>query len=62
MAGTFGSVIQHKKLLKIGVQNELIGLGIATVVGFCYGSLICSIADKMEDGNQQWPTYEMISR
>ncbi|KAJ8979768.1 hypothetical protein NQ317_015245 [Molorchus minor] len=59
MAGTFGSVIEHRRLLKIGVQNELIGLGMATVVGFCYGSLICLITDKY--GNQTWPTYEMLS-
>ncbi|XP_018572228.1 uncharacterized protein LOC108911715 [Anoplophora glabripennis] len=60
MAATFGSVIKHKRLTKIGVQNELIGLGIATVVGFCYGTLICLLTDKY--GNHTWPTYEMLSR
>lgn len=60
MAGTFGRVIQDKLLQKIGVQNELIGLGIATLVGFCYGSVICIVTDKY--GVHEWPTYEMISR
>ncbi|XP_060520655.1 uncharacterized protein LOC132698534 [Cylas formicarius] len=60
MAGTFGSVVQDKHLQKIGVQNELIGLGIATIVGFCYGSLICLVTDKY--GYHDWPTYEMYSR
>ncbi|ENN79754.1 hypothetical protein HUJ04_003836 [Dendroctonus ponderosae] len=60
MAGTFGSVIQDKHLKKTGVQNELIGLGIATVVGFCYGCVICIATDKY--GMSDWPTYEMYSR
>ncbi|CAH1180530.1 unnamed protein product [Phaedon cochleariae] len=60
MAGTFGSVIRHKTLTKIGIRNELIGMAIATLVGFCCGSMICTFTDKY--GNQTWPTYEMISR
>ncbi|XP_074035150.1 uncharacterized protein isoform X1 [Leptinotarsa decemlineata] len=60
MAGTFGSVIQHRGLLKIGVRNEIIGMGIATLVGFCYGSVICAFTDIY--GTQTWPTYEMLSR
>ncbi|KAJ8922429.1 hypothetical protein NQ315_004375 [Exocentrus adspersus] len=60
MAGTFGSIIQHRRLRQTGVQNELIGLGIATLVGFCYGAFICVITDKY--GNQTWPTTEMLSR
>jgi len=60
MAGTFGSIIRDKHLQKTGVQNELIGLGIATLVGFCYGSIICILTDKY--GTNDWPTYEMYSR
>ncbi|XP_066152132.1 uncharacterized protein [Euwallacea fornicatus] len=60
MAGTFGSIIRDKHLQKNGVQNELIGLGIATVVGFCYGSIICLFTDKY--GMEDWPTKEMYSR
>ncbi|XP_030760170.1 uncharacterized protein LOC115885405 [Sitophilus oryzae] len=60
MAGTFGTVIRDKHLQKIGVRNELIGLGIATLVGFCYGSIICVITDRY--GTSDWPTYEMYSR
>lgn len=60
MAGTFGTVIRDKHLQKVGVQNELIGLGIATLVGFFYGSIICIATDRY--GTQDWPTYEMYSR
>lgn len=60
MAGTFGSVIRDKKLQKMGVQNELLGLGIAVLVGFCSGSIICFSTDRY--GENDWPTAEMISR
>ncbi|KAF7267288.1 uncharacterized protein LOC143196408 [Rhynchophorus ferrugineus] len=60
MAGTFGTVIGDRHLQKIGVRNELIGLGIAMLVGFCYGSTICIFTDRY--GTQDWPTYEMYSR
>nr|CAH7763132.1 unnamed protein product [Callosobruchus chinensis] len=64
LAGTFGFVIQHRHLMKMGVQNELIGLGIANLVGFCYGCLICSITEWYGSlgGTHDWPTYEMTSR
>ncbi|XP_017771192.1 PREDICTED: uncharacterized protein LOC108558704 [Nicrophorus vespilloides] len=60
MAGTFGSVIRDRMLQRIGVQSELIGLGTATLVGFCYGAIICMCTDKY--GEVDWPTNEMISR
>lgn len=60
MAGTFGTVIRDKILLKMGVRGELIGLGIAVIVGFCCGSIICLSVDRY--GENDWPTAEMISR
>lgn len=60
MAGTFGTVIGDSKLQKIGVQNEVISLGIATLIGFCYGAIICLTTDRY--GSSDWPTYEMTSR
>lgn len=60
MAGTFGSVIRDRRLQMTGVRNELIGLGIATAVGFCYGIIICSATDKY--GINEWPSSEMVSR
>lgn len=60
MAGTFGRVIQDKELQKIGVLNELLGVGLATAIGFCYGVIITSFTDRYGDGD--WPTYEMTSR
>ncbi|XP_050311686.1 uncharacterized protein LOC126747220 [Anthonomus grandis grandis] len=59
MAGTFGSVIRDKHLQKVGVKNELIGLGIATLVGFFYGTIICLSTDRY--GTSDWPTYQMYS-
>lgn len=60
MAGTFGTVIGDTRLQKMGVQNEIISLSIATLIGFCYGTIICTATDKYGDSN--WPTYEMTSR
>lgn len=60
MAGTFGSVIKDRQLQKTGVMNELIGLGIATAVGFCYGVFVCIFSDTY--GITEWPSSEMISR
>lgn len=60
MAGTFGTVIGDSKLQKMGVQNEIISLSIATLIGFCYGAILCMATDKYGDSN--WPTYEMTSR
>ncbi|XP_044766424.1 uncharacterized protein LOC123322545 [Coccinella septempunctata] len=60
MAATFGNIIRDTHLKKIGVQNELLGLGVATLVGFCYGTITCILTDKY--GNQEWPTYEITSR
>lgn len=60
MAGTFGSVIRDRKLQITGVMNELVGLGIATAVGFGYGVIICSSTDKY--GINEWPSPEMLSR
>lgn len=60
MAATFGNVIRNTHLKKIGVQNELLGLGVATLVGFCYGTITCLLTDKY--GSQEWPTNEITSR
>ncbi|XP_018336185.1 uncharacterized protein LOC108744740 [Agrilus planipennis] len=60
MAATFGTVIRDSQLQKIGVNNALIGLGLATFVGFCYGTVICLFCNKY--GENDWPTFEMTSR
>nr|CAD7203222.1 unnamed protein product [Timema douglasi] len=56
MAGTFGTVIGDRSLQKMGVLNELFGLGISLVVGFLYGILMGLT------GQGDWPTMEMTSR
>nr|CAD7588085.1 unnamed protein product [Timema genevievae] len=56
MAGTFGTVIGDRSLQKMGVLNELFGLGISLVVGFLYGIFMGLT------GQGDWPTMEMTSR
>lgn len=42
------------------MQSELFGIGLATLVGFCYGVIICLCTDKY--GSDWQPTSEMMSR
>ncbi|KAK9711140.1 protein of unknown function (DUF389), partial [Popillia japonica] len=60
MASTFGKVIHDRTLQRMGVFNELLGLGISTIIGFICGMIICVSTDKY--GQTDWPTVEMISR
>lgn len=60
MASTFGKVIRDRSLERMGVFNEVLGLGIATIIGFIYGTIISISTDKY--GEMEWPTVEMTSR
>lgn len=61
LAGTFGTVIQDKKLQRLGLKNELIGLGLCLSSGFLFG-LIYGSVDHWKDPSQFWLTNEMMSR
>ncbi|ELU08060.1 hypothetical protein CAPTEDRAFT_213394 [Capitella teleta] len=64
LGGTFGLVIKHRDLCRLGVTNELIGLSICLVVGFIFG-LITAAANAngaFWGSTDTWPTAEMSSR
>lgn len=60
MAGTFGTVIADKKLQKIGVRSELIGLFVSLIFGFIFGLLVGTTQSPWGLGD--WPTEEMKGR
>ena len=60
LAGTFGTVINDRKLQLMGVRNELFGLSLTILVGYIIGLIIGSV-DGYYVGDQ-WPTQEMMSR
>lgn len=60
IAATFGTVIKDTQLGILGVTNELIGIFMATFVGFIFGFLFCSIDSRYAIG--QGISQEMYSR
>jgi uncharacterized membrane protein len=60
ISAIFGTVIKDDKLRMMGVVNELIGIFAATLVGFLFGFVVCSIDDRYSSG--QGLTKEIISR
>lgn len=64
LGGTFGWVIQHRELCRLGVKNELIGLGICLVVGFIFGLITAAanVSGANWGSTDSWPTSEMLSR
>lgn len=55
-AATFGTMIKDKRLRKMGIVNEIIGLVLCVIIGFGYG-LIISYFDKRD--SSLWMTNEM---
>mmetsp|Transcript_14594 Transcript_14594/g.19203 ORF Transcript_14594/g.19203 Transcript_14594/m.19203 type:complete len:582 (-) Transcript_14594:7-1752(-) len=65
LAFTFGTTIRNKKLIQIGLRNELVSLLLCVVVGVVIGLIGTGWGvDNCDDtGNEPcWPTYEMSSR
>ncbi|XP_069687902.1 uncharacterized protein [Periplaneta americana] len=60
MAATFGFAIADKKLQKIGIRSEIIGLFISLIFGFIFGLLVGTTEDPWGTGD--WPTEEMKAR
>ncbi|XP_063229188.1 uncharacterized protein LOC134534630 [Bacillus rossius redtenbacheri] len=60
MAVTFGTIISDRKLQKIGLRSEFIGLMISLVFGYIFGCLVGCTEDPW--GNGDWPTEEMKGR
>jgi hypothetical protein len=60
MAATFGTAIADRKLQKIGLRSEIIGLLVSLIFGFIFGLLVGTAEDLW--GSEDWPTEEMKSR
>lgn len=60
IAATFGTVIKDRSLQWLGVRNELIGLSVATTIGFVFGMTICSLDHRYGVG--EGLTTEILSR
>ncbi|XP_030380462.1 uncharacterized protein LOC115628479 isoform X2 [Scaptodrosophila lebanonensis] len=60
IAAIFGTVIEERTLRRLGMQNELIGILLATVVGFLFGLVVCTTDKKYGIG--EGLTAEMLSR
>lgn len=62
IATIFGIVIKDYALVRFGLVNEVIGILIATCIGFTFGLIICTVDSKYAYGNDVALTTEMISR
>lgn len=60
IASIFGTAIKDRKLQRLGIVNELLGIFMATLVGFVFGLIICSIDSRYGVG--EGLTQEMLSR
>ncbi|KAH8378187.1 hypothetical protein KR093_009889, partial [Drosophila rubida] len=60
IASIFGTVIEERSLRRLGMRNELIGILLATLVGFLFGLVVCTTDKKY--GMGEGLTTEMLSR
>ncbi|XP_037052297.1 uncharacterized protein LOC119085886 [Bradysia coprophila] len=51
IAATFSTVIKDRKLMKFGVINGLVGLFLATLVGFLFGLIVGSVDERYGVGD-----------
>lgn len=58
---SLGTVIQDRRLVSNGIRNEILGLGIALVMGILMGAFITPWSRVILMGDP-WPTFEMASR
>ncbi|EDW04219.1 uncharacterized protein LOC6562630 [Drosophila grimshawi] len=60
IAAIFGTVIEERSLRQLGMRNELVGILMATLVGFVFGLVVCTTDAKYGIG--EGLTEEMLSR
>ncbi|XP_046994912.1 uncharacterized protein LOC124606868 [Schistocerca americana] len=60
MAGTVGTIIKDKELMKMGILNEIFGLLICLLEGFICGIVVGLVAEHF--ALNRWPTVEMVTR
>lgn len=61
IATIFGIVIKDYALVRFGLVNEVIGILMATSIGFIFGLIICTVDSKYANGTNVL-TPQMISR
>ena len=54
-------MIKDRSLTRFGLFNELLGLFLATSIGFCFGLIYCSIDERFAYGSGEL-TFELKSR
>lgn len=62
IATIFGIVIKDRALIRFALINEVIGILLATLIGFVFGLIICSIDSEYAYGSKAALTSEMIKR
>lgn len=62
IAAIFGIVIKDYSLIRFGLINELIGILMASLIGFIFGLVVCTIDSKYAYGTEVALTSEMIRR
>ncbi|XP_055296395.1 uncharacterized protein LOC129565471 [Sitodiplosis mosellana] len=62
IATIFGIVIKDHALIRFGLINEVIGILMATTIGFIFGSIVCSIDLSYAIGSKEAVTSEMVRR
>ncbi|GFS80926.1 uncharacterized protein NPIL_62451 [Nephila pilipes] len=60
MAFTFGLTIRDKKLVRMAMRTELIGLSVCLISGFLFGFICGNFSETWGAG--KWPTSEMAGR
>ncbi|XP_035233771.1 uncharacterized protein LOC118205589 [Stegodyphus dumicola] len=60
MAFTFGLTIRDRKLIKMAMRTELIGLSVCLIAGFLFGFICGNFSETWGAG--KWPTPEMAGR
>ncbi|PRD25408.1 UNVERIFIED_CONTAM: hypothetical protein NCL1_41013 [Trichonephila clavipes] len=60
MAFTFGLTIRDKKLVRMALRTELIGLSVCLISGFLFGFICGNFSETWGAG--KWPTSEMAGR
>lgn len=62
IATIFGIVIKDYSLIRFGLVNEMIGILMATLIGFVFGLVVCTIDPKYAHVSGAALTSEMIRR
>ena len=62
IATIFGIVIKDHALIRFGLINEAVGILMATVIGFIFGLIVCSVDSEYAYGSKAALTTQMVRR